>query len=123
MSSLVKSGAIADDLLHQFNAAETELEAEMLDVVQEAESFQKGWGAMVLSIAAQMVGNMRQRDLREEMSRICNDSLTCNEIMQKVDQAILQEAEKENEAKRERLIKELIQEDEKKAKSAKKGVK
>ncbi|KAJ1919410.1 translocation protein Sec66 [Mycoemilia scoparia] len=113
LASLVKSGAIADDLLHQFSAAETDLEAEMLDIVQEAEAIQPGWSAIILRVAAEMVGNLRQRELREEMSRICHDKLTCLESTKNADKDIIEEAARLKEAERERLIQELIQEDEK----------
>ncbi|KAJ1679793.1 translocation protein Sec66 [Spiromyces aspiralis] len=113
LTELVKSGAIAEELLHQFSAAEKELDAEMLDLLQEAESLQPGWRKIIIPLAAEITSNIRQRELREEMSRICHESLKCQEATKDANREIMAKAEKQREEERERIINELIQEDEK----------
>ncbi|KAJ2807068.1 Translocation protein S66 [Coemansia guatemalensis] len=76
--SLVKSGAMSEELLHQFNAAEAENDAEMMSVVQEAEKLQKGWGGSIFYAASEMVNNTRLRELREEMLKLNFESANCN---------------------------------------------
>ncbi|KAJ2454518.1 translocation protein Sec66 [Coemansia sp. RSA 2336] len=77
LMSLVKSGAMSEELLHQFNAAEAENDAEMMSVVQEAEKLQKGWGGSIFFAASEMVNNTRLRELREEMLRLDFESANC----------------------------------------------
>ncbi|KAJ2607719.1 translocation protein Sec66 [Coemansia sp. RSA 1365] len=76
--SLVKSGAMSEELLHQFNAAEAENDAEMMSVVQEAEKLQKGWGGSIFYAASEMVNNTRLRELREEMLKLNFESANCS---------------------------------------------
>ncbi|KAJ2503967.1 translocation protein Sec66 [Coemansia sp. RSA 2049] len=78
LTSLVKSGAISEELMHQFNAAEVENEGEMMSVVQEAEKIQKGWGGSIFYAASEMVNNHRLRELREEMLKLNFESARCN---------------------------------------------
>ncbi|KAJ1735034.1 translocation protein Sec66, partial [Coemansia biformis] len=75
--NLVKSGAMSEELLHQFNAAEAENDAEMMSVVQEAEKLQKGWGGSIFYAASEMVNNTRLRELREEMLKMDFESANC----------------------------------------------
>ncbi|KAJ2821703.1 translocation protein Sec66, partial [Coemansia erecta] len=77
LTNLVKSGAMSEELLHQFNAAEAENDAEMMSVVQEAEKLQKGWGGSIFYAASEMVNNTRLRELREEMLRLDFESANC----------------------------------------------
>ncbi|KAJ1668745.1 translocation protein Sec66 [Coemansia sp. RSA 1813] len=78
LTNLVKSGAMSEELLHQFNAAEVENEGEMMSVVQEAEKMQKGWGGSIFYAASEMVNNHRLRELREEMLKLNFESAKCN---------------------------------------------
>ncbi|KAJ2390694.1 translocation protein Sec66 [Coemansia sp. RSA 2559] len=78
LTNLVKSGAMSEELLHQFNAAEVENEGEMMSVVQEAEKMQKGWGGSIFYAASEMVNNHRLRELREEMLKLNLESAQCN---------------------------------------------
>ncbi|KAJ2785270.1 translocation protein Sec66 [Coemansia javaensis] len=77
LMNLVKSGAMSEELLHQFNAAEAENDAEMMSVVQEAEKLQKGWGGSIFYAASEMVNNTRLRELREEMLKMDFESANC----------------------------------------------
>ncbi|KAJ2158256.1 translocation protein Sec66 [Coemansia sp. RSA 552] len=81
LSTLVKSGAMSEELLHQFNAAEAENESEMMSVVQEAEKMQKGWGGTIFYAASEMVNNTRLRELREEMLKLNFESANCGRTL------------------------------------------
>ncbi|KAI8869563.1 hypothetical protein GQ42DRAFT_163340 [Ramicandelaber brevisporus] len=70
LEKLVKSGAIGDEMWGQFTTAENELQAEMLDVVNEANSFDEGWGQHIFQMAVEYVGHERIRELRTEMYRV-----------------------------------------------------
>jgi hypothetical protein len=47
----------------RFEAAETELEAEIVDVVQEANSFKMGWGGMIFATATEMAHAEKTREI------------------------------------------------------------
>ncbi|KAJ1980064.1 translocation protein Sec66 [Dimargaris cristalligena] len=69
LSALVKSGTIGDDVWSQFQAAEAELETEMMDLVQEANSLRPGWGQGIFQLASEMLGHQKIRELREKTER------------------------------------------------------
>ena len=46
----------------RFAAAEKELEAEIVDVVQEANTFRQGWGGMIFATATEMAQAEKTRD-------------------------------------------------------------
>lgn len=49
--------------MSRFAAAEKELEAEIMDVVQEANTFRQGWGQMIFQTATEMAHAERTRDI------------------------------------------------------------
>jgi len=61
-ANLIQKGSIGDDLLVKFAKAEKELEAEVLDVVNEANSFTGAWGPGIFQTAQEMV--MMQADIK-----------------------------------------------------------
>jgi translocation protein SEC66 len=67
LSNLLQRGSIGDDLWTSFLAAEKELEAEILEVVTEAETFKTGWGNLIFQTAAEIVQNEK---LREGMNKV-----------------------------------------------------
>lgn len=67
LSNLLQRGSIGDDLWTSFLAAEKELEAEILEVVTEAETFKAGWGNLIFQTAAEIVQNEK---LRESMNKV-----------------------------------------------------
>ncbi|KAJ2486240.1 translocation protein Sec66 [Coemansia sp. RSA 2050] len=77
LPTLVKAGAMSEEFLHQFNAAEAELNAEMVSVVQEAERLQKGWGNGIMPAASEMINSSRLRELREEMLKHDFEAASC----------------------------------------------
>ena len=63
LQALLTKGSIKDDLWTAFLAAEKELEAEIVEVVAEANSFRDGWGQFIFQSASEMVNNLKHRDL------------------------------------------------------------
>lgn len=63
LQALLQKGSIDDDLWSAFTAAEKELEAEIVEVVNEANSFREGWGQFIFASASEVVNNVKQRDM------------------------------------------------------------
>lgn len=57
LQNLIQKGAVGDDLWNSMLAAEKELEAEVLEVMHEANSFAPGWGQIIFTSAGEMVQN------------------------------------------------------------------
>jgi len=55
LSGLVKQGVIDDDTWMEFTASEKELEFEIREIVEEANTFKEGWGHTILQSASEMV--------------------------------------------------------------------
>ncbi|OLY84549.1 Translocation protein sec66 [Smittium mucronatum] len=77
LTQLVSSGAISQDLQHQFNSAEAELESEMLSVRHEADQLVDHMGDWIFQVSAEILGNSRQRELREEILKLEIENLNC----------------------------------------------
>lgn len=54
LASLHQRGLVGDETMARFAAAEKELEAEIVDVVSEANTFRNGWGSMIFATASEM---------------------------------------------------------------------
>jgi translocation protein SEC66 len=61
LQNLLQKGAIGDDLYNSLLAAEKELEAEIVEVVGEANSFVEGWGQVIFPTANEVIVNERMR--------------------------------------------------------------
>lgn len=61
--ALLQKGVIGDDLWQSILAAEKEVEAEVLEVMHEANSFMHGWGQFIFSTAGEMVQNEKTRKM------------------------------------------------------------
>lgn len=70
LQALLQKGSVKDDLWTAFLAAEKELEAELVEVVQEANSFREGWGGFIFQSASEMVNNLKHRDLFVSIPRM-----------------------------------------------------
>ncbi|WVQ79023.1 hypothetical protein IAT38_001115 [Cryptococcus sp. DSM 104549] len=55
LTNLHQRGLVGDDTMVRFAAAEKELEAEVVDVVSEANTFKQGWGQFIFPTATEMV--------------------------------------------------------------------
>jgi len=65
---LIQKGSIGDDILTRLQAAEKELEAEILEIVAEANSFKEGWGTFIFQTASEMAANDKTRNLCAAMA-------------------------------------------------------
>lgn len=70
LTSLHQRGLLGDDTKARFEFAEKELEAEILDVVQEANSFKQGWGGLIFATATEMAQAERTREAVMNIPRI-----------------------------------------------------
>ncbi|KAL8963036.1 MAG: hypothetical protein Q9193_000653 [Seirophora villosa] len=67
LSSLLQRGSVGDDLWQRFLRAEKEIEAELRDVVEEANALQSNWGQTIFQSANEMHHNAI---LREKITSI-----------------------------------------------------
>ncbi|KAF7363378.1 hypothetical protein MSAN_00993500 [Mycena sanguinolenta] len=65
LQALLQKGSIGDDLWNSLLAAEKEMEAEIMEVVAEANSFVEGWGQVIFPTANEMIANEKMRSLFE----------------------------------------------------------
>lgn len=64
---LLQKGSIGDDLWNSLLAAEKEVEAELIEVASEANSYVEGWGQVIFQTASEMMANERMRGLLERV--------------------------------------------------------
>lgn len=65
LQNLLQKGSIGDDLWNSLLNAEKELEAEIMEVVAEANSFVEGWGQVIFPTANEMIANEKMRSVFE----------------------------------------------------------
>jgi translocation protein SEC66 len=63
LSNLLQRGQIGDELWTRFQEAEKELEAEILEVVEEANSFRQNWGQTIFTQASDMVQHDKIKEI------------------------------------------------------------
>lgn len=73
LQNLLQKGSIGDDLWNSLINAEKELEAEIMEVVCEANSFVEGWGQVIFQTANEMLANERMRAIFENISATRDD--------------------------------------------------
>lgn len=62
LQALLQKGSIGDNLWNSILQAEKELEAEIMEVVTEANSYVEGWGQVIFPTANEMIANERMRE-------------------------------------------------------------
>lgn len=67
LSQLLQRGSVGDDLWQRFLRAEKEMEAEVKDVVEEANALATNWGQTIFQSANEMVNNATIRERVAEM--------------------------------------------------------
>jgi len=67
LQNLLQKGSIGDDLWNSLLAAEKELEAEIVEVHAEANTFVEGWGQVLFQTASEMVANEKTRAVVEQI--------------------------------------------------------
>ncbi|KAF9383114.1 translocation protein S66 [Mortierella sp. AD011] len=68
LANLVKQGIVGDDIWTQFTLSEKELEAEIMAVIEEANTFKEGWGQTILQTASEMVAHEKTKQLQKELA-------------------------------------------------------
>ncbi|GAA5947622.1 hypothetical protein JCM10213_002234 [Rhodosporidiobolus nylandii] len=63
LTTLLQKGQIGDELWERFLEAEKELEAEIVEVVGEANTFEPGYGQKIFNVASDMVSHERWKDV------------------------------------------------------------
>ncbi|KAH9063365.1 Pre protein translocase subunit Sec66-domain-containing protein [Lactarius vividus] len=67
LQNLLQKGSVGDDLWNSLLAAEKELEAEIVEVHAEANSFVEGWGHVLFQTASEMLANEKTRAVVEQI--------------------------------------------------------
>jgi translocation protein SEC66 len=67
LQTLLQKGSVGDDLWNSLLAAEKELEAEIVEVHAEANTFVEGWGQVLFQTASEMVANEKTRAIVEQI--------------------------------------------------------
>lgn len=67
LQNLLQKGSIGEELWNSLLAAEKELEAEIIEVVAEANSFVPGWGQIIFQTAGEMIANEKMRNVWERL--------------------------------------------------------
>jgi len=67
LQNLLQKGSVGDDLWNSLLAAEKELEAEIVEVHAEANSFVEGWGQVLFQTASEMLANEKTRAVVEQI--------------------------------------------------------
>ncbi|KAL7419594.1 Translocation protein S66 [Cryptotrichosporon argae] len=70
LASLHARGLVGDDTMARFAAAEKELEAEIVDVVAEANTFRQGWGQMIFATATEMAHAQKTRETVVDIAKV-----------------------------------------------------
>lgn len=70
LQNLLQKGSVGDDLWNSLLAAEKEIEAEVREVVAEANSFVEGWGQVIFPTANEMLANEKIRAAFERTNEV-----------------------------------------------------
>jgi len=70
LQNLLQKGSVGDELWTSLLNAEKEMEAEILEVVGEANSFVEGWGQAIFPTANEIIANERMRSAFERTAEV-----------------------------------------------------
>jgi len=70
LQGLLQKGSIGDELWNSLLSAEKEMEAEILEVVGEANSFVEGWGQAIFPTANEIIANEKMRSVYEHTTEV-----------------------------------------------------
>ena len=70
LQSLLQKGSIGDELWNSLLSAEKEMEAEILEVVGEANSFVEGWGQAIFPTANEIIANEKMRSVYDRTAQV-----------------------------------------------------
>lgn len=80
LQNLLQKGSIGDDLWNSLLNAEKELEAEITEVIAEANAFVDGWGQVIFPSANEMLANEKMRAVFERTPEIRAELGTCQRL-------------------------------------------
>ncbi|KAI9018450.1 Pre protein translocase subunit Sec66-domain-containing protein [Hyaloraphidium curvatum] len=66
LQQLIKEGAIGEDLWEKLQRTELQLNEEILEVINEAESYKDGWSRTIMEEAAKLLRHERQRVMHQQ---------------------------------------------------------
>ncbi len=70
LAALIQKGSLSEETNAKFTAAEKELEAEVMDVVNEANSFKSGWGQYIFASASEMAQRQKMLDIVRDIPNV-----------------------------------------------------
>ncbi|KAI1003574.1 hypothetical protein K3495_g4633 [Podosphaera aphanis] len=95
-SSLLQRGSVGEDLWLRFMRAESEMDDELRDVVQEANALQPNWGQTIFQTANEMAANIVTRDnLNEIQAKAQSEKEWWEKRREKIQAEFLRELEAE----------------------------
>lgn len=70
LQALIQKGSVGDDLWNSCLAAEKELEAELIEVVGEANTFHEQWGQIIFATASELNANEKIKAVLMNMPKM-----------------------------------------------------
>lgn len=67
---LLQKGSLGDETAARFAAAEKELEAEVVEVVGEANTFKQGWGQWIFPSASEIAMKEKTKGVFEDIAKV-----------------------------------------------------
>ncbi|KAL1982292.1 hypothetical protein VTN96DRAFT_1450 [Rasamsonia emersonii] len=101
LALLLQRGSVGDDLWQRFLRAEKEMEAEVRDVVQEANAYVPNWGQTIFQSAREMDSNIvfRQR-IEEYQSKVGEEREWWDRKKASIQEGFMKELENEESSKK-----------------------
>lgn len=117
--NLGKVGAISEDMLNDFKAAEKDMEFEFFELQAEAETFKKGWSQQIIKEAAQLVAIEERSQMEKKQKDVARDQSSTPEQLAREKAKSERTLAAEEEEKR-KILEELLKFDANKNSSVKK---
>lgn len=83
LQNLLQKGCVGDDLYNSLLSAEKEMEAEIVEVITEANSFVEGWGQIIFPTANEIIANEKIRETFERTPQLKSELETRYDIKAK----------------------------------------
>ncbi|KAI9296245.1 hypothetical protein K502DRAFT_364302 [Neoconidiobolus thromboides FSU 785] len=113
LSQLLKNGSIGEDVWNSFLLAEAELETEVVEVMEEADTFNEGWGQSIYQTASEMHGHDRARSHQMEVERLRSSEREVNKKIVQWKEEMDESLRKRDAENAEIAAKELIEDENK----------
>ncbi|KAJ9068891.1 Translocation protein S66 [Entomophthora muscae] len=108
LTTLLKNGSIGEEVWNSFCLAESALEEEVIEVMQEADTFNEGWGQTIYQTASEMFGHERSRAHQIEVERLRVNEREANKKIvawkKEMDASLKQDEEKNSKEMADKLI-------------------